>query len=180
MTISTVLLAYAALVATLALGISLLLLRAAYPNTLPQLGNPVSLPPSGPPIGSPATPITVLTNTGALLDTTELAGRSYLLAFVSSSCEGCRAALPAMIGYAGRLFGGSGRLITVIVGDTRRGLDIALALDGVATVVHEPDGGPIGIAYRISLFPSYVLISDDGTVQATGQSVRDLPQSQPQ
>jgi hypothetical protein len=84
-----------------------------------------------------------------------------------------------MIGYAHQLpceF----RLIAVIVGDPRRGADLEQALAPVATVVSEPDGGPISTAYQIHLFPSYVLISDTRKVLATGQSVRDLPQPQPQ
>jgi hypothetical protein len=189
MTITTVLVVYTTLVATLALGISLLILRClqaphgsphAFPHTgRPAMGTAVTLPASGPDVGSPAPPFTARTSTGALLNTAGLTGRSYLLAFVSSSCEGCRLALPGMIDYAGQL-PGELRLITVIVGDPRRGTDIEQILAPVATIVSEPDGGPITTAYQIQLFPSYVLISDTGTVLATGQSVRDLPQRQPQ
>lgn len=184
MTVTTVLVGYTTLTATLALGISLLLVRSLSAGPSPTAGTPpagtaVVLPPSGPDVGSTAPPFRARTSTGALLDTEGLTDRYYLLAFVSSSCEGCRAALPAMIGYAG-LLPGPLRLITVIVGDPRRGADIEQTLAAVATIVYEAPGGPIATAYRIQLFPSYVLISDAGTVLATGQSVRDLPQPQPQ
>jgi hypothetical protein len=182
MTVTTVLVVYTTLVATLALGISLLILHALSGSGTvggPAVRTPVTLPASGPEVGSPAPAFTARTSTGAMLDTAELAGRSYLLAFVSSTCMGCRDALPGMVGYAGQL-PEEFRLITVIVGDLRRGRDIEQALAPVATIVSEPDGGPIGTAYQIRLFPSYVLISDAGTVLATGQSVRDLPQPQPQ
>ncbi len=184
MTVTTVLSVYTSLAATLALGISLLIVRSmsagTFPATaMPPSGTGVTLPPSGPDVGSPAPRFSALTSTGALLDTAELTARPYLLAFVSSSCEGCRASLPAMIGYASQLPGPL-RLITVIVGDPRRGTDIEHALAAVATIVYEAAGGPIATAYRIQLFPSYVLISDAGTVLATGQSVQDLPQPQPQ
>lgn len=139
----------------------------------------VPLPASGPEVGSAALPFTARTSAGTVLDTAELAGHTFLLAFVSSTCEGCRNALPGMIGYAGQL-PGEFRLITVIVGDSQRGADIERALASVATVVSEPNGGPISTAYRIHLFPSYVLVDDTGTVVATGQSVRDLPLPQPQ
>ena len=182
MTVTTVLMMYTTLTATLALGISLLILRSLHAGTPPGTGTPpgstgVTLPPSGPDIGSPAPRFSARTSTGALLDTAQLTDRYYLLAFVSSSCEGCRAALPTLIGYAGQLPGPL-RLITVIVGDPHRGTDIEHALSAVATIVYEAAGGPIATAYRIQLFPSYVLISDAGTVLATGQSVRDLPQPQ--
>jgi hypothetical protein len=181
MTVTTVLVGYTTLVATLALGISLLILRTLQGSAQPgePSTGPVALPASGPEVGSTAPPFTARTSTGGLLHSGELAGRSYLLAFVSSSCQGCRNALPGMIGYANQLPGGF-RLITVIVGDPRRGADLEQALAPVATVVSEPDGGPISTAYQIHLFPSYVLISDTGRVLATGQSVRDLPQPQPQ
>jgi hypothetical protein len=149
------------------------------PLAAAPVGTGVTLPASGPDVGAPAPPFTSRTSTGAVLDTATLAGRNYLLAFVSSTCMGCRDALPGMIGYASQLPGDFG-LITVIVGDARRGRDIEQALAPVATVVSEPDGGPISTAYQIRLFPSYILVSDTGTVLATGQSVRDLPQPQPQ
>lgn len=117
MTIITVLVVYATLVATLALGISLLLLRSlpAGPPA-PAVERGVALPDGGPDIASPASPFTARTSTAALLDTAELAGQTYLLAFLSSSCQGCLVALPAMIGYASQL-PDPRRLITVIVGD---------------------------------------------------------------
>ncbi|HEX8092881.1 TlpA family protein disulfide reductase [Jatrophihabitans sp.] len=181
MTITTVLVGYTTLAATLALAISLLSLRSLQgsPAARPAVRTAVTLPASGPDVGSPAPPFTARTSTGAVLGPAELAGRNYLLAFVSSTCPGCREALPGMVGYASQL-PGDFRLITVIVGDPRRGTDIEQTLAPVATIVSEPDGGPIGNAYQIHVFPSYVLISDDGTVLATGQSVRDLPQPQPQ
>jgi len=180
MTITTVLVVYTTLAATLALGISLLILHSLHaPPGGPAGRTGVTLPASGPDVGSPAPPFTARTSTGALLDPAQLAGRNYLLAFVSSTCQGCREALPGMVGYASQL-PRDFRLITVIVGDPGRGTDIEQTLAPVATIVSEPDGGPISGAYRIHLFPSYVLISDSGTVLATGQSVRDLPQPQPQ
>ncbi|HEV2888207.1 MAG TPA: hypothetical protein VGX49_14950 [Jatrophihabitans sp.] len=179
MTVTTVLVVYTTLVATLALGISLLILRLLPVRTPLPAGGAVSLPASGPDVASPAPPIRARTSTAALLDTAELAGRSYLLAFLSSSCQGCRAALPAMTNYASQLPGDQ-RLIAVIVGDPRRGADIERQLAQVATIVSEPEGGPIAAAYRIAVFPSYVLVSETGTVLATGQSVLDLPQPQPQ
>jgi cytochrome oxidase Cu insertion factor (SCO1/SenC/PrrC family) len=180
MTITTVLVVYTTLVATLALGLSLLILRSLHTGTpRPPAGNAVTLPASGPDVGSGAPPFTTTTSTGARFDTAELAGRSYLLAFVSSSCQGCRTALPAMIGYASQLPGPQ-PLVTVIVGDPEQGADIAQLLAPVATIVAEPEGGPIAAAYRIALFPSYVLISETGTVRATGHSIRQLPQPQPQ
>jgi|GEM_PF-2590453 len=182
MTIITVLVAYTTLVATLALAISLLLLRALPAEPLPASGRPgtlASLPPSGPEVGSPVPPIRAHTSTASLLDTAGLAGHGYLVAFLSSSCQGCRVSLPILLGYAERL-ADPDRLIVVIMGERWRGEDLEQRLAGLATVVPESDGGPIVAAYGITAFPSYVLVSGTGTVVATGHSVPDLPQPQPQ
>jgi thiol-disulfide isomerase/thioredoxin len=177
MTITAVLTAYATLVASLALAISLLVLRVL-PARDPQPEG-VPLPVSGPDPGSPAPPIVARTSTGLLLDSTELAGRPHLVAFLSSRCPGCRATLPPLAHYLS-LLPSPLRLIVVIVGDPRRGADLEQSLAPIATVVFEPDGGPITAAYRITGFPSYVLVSASSTVLATSQSVPELPQPQPQ
>lgn len=179
MTITTVLAGYAALVASLALAVSLLVLRVLPSGTPhPRVADGLPLPGGGPDIGSPAPPIVARTSTGQLLDTTELAGGPYLVAFLSSSCPGCRATLPPLAGYVG-LLPTPLPLIVVIVGDPGRGADIERLLAPIASVVFEPDGGPVVAAYRVTGFPSYVLVSPASTVLATGQSVRDLPQPQP-
>jgi thiol-disulfide isomerase/thioredoxin len=189
MTITTVLVAYTTVVATLALAIALLL-RSLPARSLPAWSLPAqplsarpgtlaSLPPSGPDLASPAPPFHARTSTAAWLDTSELIGHRYLLAFLSSGCRGCRAGLPVLIDYAGRLADPQ-RLVAVIVGERGQGADLEQRLAGLATIVSEPDGGPIAAAYRITAFPSFVLVSEDGTVLATGHSVRDLPQPQPQ
>jgi hypothetical protein len=178
-TITTVLVGYTTLTATLALAISLLNLRLLpVRGSSPAAGGAVSLPASGPEVASPAPPILAATSTGELLDTSTSSGRSYLVAFLSSSCLGCRAALPALLGH-GRL-PGSPRLIAVLVGDRRRGADLEQQLASLATIVFEQADGPIATAYRITGFPSYVLVSAEGTVLATGRSVLELPQPQPQ
>lgn len=180
MTIDTVLVVYAALVATLALGVALLLLRSL-PATQPQQPPPgqAALPPSGPDLASRAPRIRAGTNTGAMLDTAELGGRRYLVAFLSGSCRGCRLTLPLLTDYAGRLADPQ-RLIAVIAGERGQGADLELRLAGLATIVPEPEGGEIATAYRITRFPSYVLVSETGTVLATSHSVLELPQPQPQ
>lgn len=180
MTITTVLVVYATLVATLALGISLLILRALPLGTLESAkGDALARQDGGPDVGSLAPPFTARTNTGALLDTADLAGSNYLLTFLSSNCPGCLAAVPALVGYAGQL-GDSHHLVTVIVGDSQRRAELEQRLASIATVICEPDAGPIAATYGITLFPSYLLISETGKVLATGQSVHDLPQPQRQ
>ncbi|HEX8080242.1 MAG TPA: hypothetical protein VF557_08535 [Jatrophihabitans sp.] len=180
MTITTVLVMYASLVATLALGISLLILRALPLDSLASAeGDALARQDSGPDMGSLAPPCTARTNTGALFDTADLVGSNYLLTFLSSNCPGCLTAVPALVGYAGQL-GDSQHLVTVIVGDSPRRAELEQRLAAIATVICEPEAGPIAATYRITVFPSYLLISETGEVLATGQSVHDLPQPQRQ
>jgi thiol-disulfide isomerase/thioredoxin len=180
MTFTTVLVVYATLAATLALGISLLVLRALPLEFLGSAkGDGTARRASGVEVGSPASPFTARTSTGALLDTADLAGSNYLLAFYSSSCPGCLAAVPALASYASQA-ADSQQLIAVIVGESHHRPELEDRLASIATVISELEAGPIAAAYRITVFPSYVLISDTGTVLATGQSVLDLPQPQRQ
>lgn len=180
MTITTVLVVYATLVATLALGISLLILRALPLDTLGSAkGNSAAWRDSGPDVGSLAPPITARTNTGAVLDTSDLAGGNYLLAFLSSNCPGCLAEVPGLVGYASQP-GNPQRLVAVIVGESQRRAELEQQLASAASVICEPEAGPIAAAYRITVFPSYVLISETGIVLANGQSALDLPQPQRQ
>lgn len=181
MTIITVLVAYTTLVATLALGIALLILRLLHTGAPAAAeGGPVTLPASGPDFASPAPPFTARTRTAQVLDSADLAGRTYLLAFLSSSCAGCLTALPSLLGYASQLRDPQ-QAITVIVGAFNdRAADIEQRLTGLATIVSEPEGGPIATAYRINLFPSYVLVSESGTVLANSSSVLELPLPQRQ
>ena len=180
MTITAVLVVYATLVATLALGISLLILRALSLDTLGSAqGDAFARQDNGPRVGSLAPPFTARTNTGALLDTADLAGSNYLLTFLSSNCPGCLAAVPGLAGYASQL-GDSRQLVTVIVGESQRRTELEQRLASIATVICEPEAGPIAAAYRITAFPTHLLISETGTVLANGQSVLDLPQSQRQ
>jgi len=171
MTIADVLSVYAALVASLALGIALLILRV-----LPDPGEPGEVAqrpawsPGGPEPGSLVPPI----HTGQSPEPAE-PGRAQLVAFLSSSCSACRSTLPSLLGYLGTL-----RLIAVIAGEPRAGADLERLLAPVGTVVFEPYGGPIAAAYRITGYPCYVLLSADSVVLATGSSVLDLPQTQPQ
>lgn len=181
MTITTVLVVYTTLVATLALGISLLILRALPLDSLGATkGDAHTGQSSGPEVGSAAPSFTARTRTAEELDSTELEGRSHLFAFLSSSCAGCLTALPSLLGYASQLRDPH-QVITVIVGDfNERAVEIEQRVAGMATVVSEPDGGPIATAYQITLFPSYVLVSETGTVLATSSSVLELPLPQRQ
>ena len=128
-------------------------------------GEPVTLPPSGPEVGTlaPAVP-------GAV----PRAGGVQLVAFASATCQGCRTGLPRLVSYA-RLLGGRDRVVVVIVGDSAAGADIEAAVAGVARVVADERADALAIAYGITVFPTYVLVGEGGLVEATTLSVGELP-----
>ncbi|SDU81063.1 MauE/DoxX family redox-associated membrane protein [Jiangella alkaliphila] len=128
-------------------------------------GRPVTLPPNGPDIGSPApaVPGTVPPRAGGI----------RLIAFASATCQGCRDGLPKLVAYA-RLLGGRDRVVVAIVGDSVAGADIEAAVSGVARVIADERADGLAGVYGIAVFPTYVLV-DDGLVEAVTLSVNELP-----
>ncbi|WP_432971173.1 TlpA family protein disulfide reductase [Dactylosporangium sp. CA-233914] len=155
---------YAAVTATVALGLVLLLIRRL------RHGAPARhpLPDSGPEIGRPAPALD-------LPPGVEAAAGPRLLAFYSVDCAGCRHSLPRFLPYAREFAGTGGQVVAVIVGDERGGAELASFLHGIATVVHEPEPGVRAQRYGIRLFPQYVLVDADGQVIATTHSATELP-----
>lgn len=129
-------------------------------------GQPITLPQSGPEVGTlaPAVP-------GAL---PARAGGVQLVAFASATCQGCRDGLPRLVAYA-RLLGGRDRVVVVIVGESADGADIEAAVAGVARTVGNERADALATAYGITVFPTYVLVGDDGLVEAATVSVDELP-----
>lgn len=146
-------------------------------------GVPVTLPPSGPEVGTLAPPLPGLVPgpqagaapvSGPEADAAAPVGGVQLVAFASAGCQGCRTHLPGLVAYA-RLLGGRERVVVVIVGDRAEGADIEAAVAGVARVVGGGRADALATAYGISVFPTHVLVGGDGLVEASGVSVDELP-----
>ncbi|TDE01809.1 MauE/DoxX family redox-associated membrane protein [Jiangella asiatica] len=129
------------------------------PANAPAGGEPVTLPPSGPDIGAPAP---------------RAAGGVRLVAFASASCRGCRLALPRLVAYA-TVLGGRGTAVVTVVGDPAEAADIVAAVSDVASVVSGARADDLAAVYGVVLFPTYVLVSGDGLVEAVTHSVDELP-----
>ncbi|MEV6932700.1 hypothetical protein AB0M46_50550 [Dactylosporangium sp. NPDC051485] len=157
---------YAAVTATAALGLVLLMIRRLRHGVAAPAHRP--LPGSGPEIGRPAPALD-------LPPGVEAAGGPRLLAFYSVSCAGCRQSLPRFLPYAREFAGTGGQVVAVIVGDERGGAGLASFLHGIATVVHEPEPGVRAGRYGVRLFPQYVLVDAAGQVIATTHSAAELP-----
>jgi hypothetical protein len=57
-------------------------------------------------------------------------------------------------------------LLAVVCGPVEEAADLVRQLDPVATVVVEPDRGPIQQAFEVSGFPAFVLVRD-GVAEAS-------------
>ena len=121
--------------------------------------------PAGLPVGAPvgefaATGVSGRPVTRAMLD------RPALVGFFSPGCAPCKEKLPDFVAQAARRPGGPDAVLAVVVGDPAEAAESVAALRPVATVVVEPEDGPLQWAFAIGGFPTFVLV-EDGVVAAS-------------
>ncbi|WP_214322579.1 TlpA family protein disulfide reductase [Nonomuraea sediminis] len=117
------------------------------------------------PVGVPAGEFAAATLDGEPVTLGTLGDRP-LVGFFSPHCQPCKEQLPTFIKYAGARPGGRDAVLAVIVGTEEEAEATAERLRPVATVVVEPDAGPIQQAFRVTGFPAFLLV-EDGTVAAS-------------
>jgi thiol-disulfide isomerase/thioredoxin len=93
-------------------------------------------------------------------------GDRLLAGFFSPNCGPCKDRLPGFLAYAAARSGGPERILAVVAGTTEESAALVDQLRPVATVVVEPDQGPVQQAFGIAGFPAFVLV-DDGWVAAS-------------
>ncbi len=93
-------------------------------------------------------------------------GDRPLVGFFSMSCSACHERLPAFLAFAAARRGGRDRLLAVVAGPAGESADLVRQLEPVATVVTEPEEGPIQQAFEVTGFPAFVLVRD-GVVEAS-------------
>jgi hypothetical protein len=98
-----------------------------------------------------------------------------LVAFLSSSCHGCREQLPGFLRYAAGHADASQVLAVVVVDARAPGDDLVSALGGDCRIVVEGESGPLSTAFSIGGYPSFFTIDASGRVVGSAPSVRDLP-----
>lgn len=113
-------------------------------------------------------------------DGTEVALRSLtqvpsLVAFLSTSCEACLEQLPRVERYARGMPGGRSAVLAVIAGDSTDAENIRARLQPVAQVVVEPEDGPLAREFAVNVWPAYLLVGQNGVVDAVGSAVERLP-----
>lgn len=85
-------------------------------------------------------------------------GASPLVAFMSTECSACHERLPSFLAFASARPGGRDRLLAVVVGPDVQAAELVRQLAPVATVVTEPEHGPLQQAFEVTGFPAFVLV----------------------
>lgn len=98
--------------------------------------------------------------------TRDTLGDRPLVGFLSPQCRPCKERLPAFVDFAATRPGGRDRLLAVVVGTGEEAAELVEKVRRVATVVVEPDGGPIQQAFAVTGFPAFVLV-EQGVVAAS-------------
>jgi hypothetical protein len=93
----------------------------------------------------------------------DMLGSRPLVGFFSPHCEPCRERLPAFVAHAADR---PDPVVAVVVGTTVETGDVVAQLRPVATVIVEPDQGPVQRAFGVTGFPAFVLV-EDGLVVAS-------------
>ncbi|WP_219462373.1 TlpA family protein disulfide reductase [Nonomuraea rhizosphaerae] len=101
-----------------------------------------------------------------------------LVGFLSTGCPACHEELPRFVEYAGAVPGGREQNLVVISGSADEAADIIEAVSPVARVVVEPVEGPLMTAFGVRRWPLFVVLGQDGTVQAGTGGVAALARSQ--
>ena len=138
--------------------------------------------PSSLPVGSKAPEFEVTTISGVTRSLASLTGARSAVGFLSVNCGPCREQLPEFKEYARTVPGGARQVLAVVAGDSERDQD-AIAefvgeLDGVASVVVEPvRAGAAGQAFAVNRWPTFLVLDEDGKIEAGGAVVRALSAS---
>jgi hypothetical protein len=139
----------------------------------PMGGDETSLP-----VGATVAPFEVATVDAHTVSLASL-GERPLVGFFSPSCKPCNERLPGFVQHAGSRPGGRDNVLAVVAGTLEGSVEYVEQLRAVATVVVEPDQGPVQKAFGVTGFPSFLLLRE-GEVDVTDYNLapiveRDVP-----
>ncbi|MFB7271689.1 TlpA family protein disulfide reductase [Streptomyces sp. NPDC056244] len=112
-------------------------------------------------------------------DTVELAtgsGDSWILAFLSTTCSGCKAQLPVYREYLKRQDVSPDRLITVVSGAAADLGMYTAEIGEMSRVVHADDSSTIGSDLNVYIWPTYLLVNSERAVEFSTTSISSLPE----
>jgi thiol-disulfide isomerase/thioredoxin len=100
-------------------------------------------------------------------------GAATLVGFFATDCPSCADSLPEFLARA--TADGRHRTLAVVTGardDDHRYVD---QLAPTVPVVADPEADDLVSAFRVRVFPAFVLLGPDGIVRASGNSLDDVP-----
>ncbi|MEU1145959.1 TlpA family protein disulfide reductase [Streptomyces sp. NPDC005863] len=100
----------------------------------------------------------------------------WILTFQSVTCSGCEAQLPAYRQYLQQSGLPRERVISVISGARAELGPYAAALGDLATIVHDDEAKSLADRLGVRIWPTYLVVSPDGTVGHSTESVGSLPE----
>ncbi|MEU6769527.1 hypothetical protein ABZ916_44275 [Streptomyces sp. NPDC046853] len=102
-------------------------------------------------------------------------GESWLLAFMSLDCGGCKAQMPSYLRYLRQHSIPPQRAVTVLVGDNEVTRDAVPAdLLRYTRVLPATEASPVVMDLKVSSWPTYLVVDGAGTVAYATQSVTRL------
>jgi AhpC/TSA family len=114
--------------------------------------------------GSQAPDFSAVAMTGAHVGLGSLLGHASLVGIFSSACKPCRDHMPGFVAAARQLPSGSSGAVAVVRGDEADAADLLEALGDSATVILEPEGGPVGEAFSVETYPSMYMLDESGLI----------------
>ncbi|BCL16545.1 TlpA disulfide reductase family protein [Micromonospora sagamiensis] len=87
-------------------------------------------------------------------------GERPLVGFFSPQCQPCKERLPGFVEYAASRAGGADNVLAVVAGTPQEAAETVEQLRQVATVVVEPDQGPVQKAFGVNGFPAFLLVEN--------------------
>ncbi|WP_433180398.1 TlpA family protein disulfide reductase [Actinoallomurus sp. CA-150999] len=126
------------------------------------------------PAGAVVPEFTATTTAGGAVSRSTVSGG--VIAFFSPGCGACEKQLPRFTDLARTLAGDEDTpVLAVLHGTMEETRDQLAALSPVVEVVVEEPDDPIGTAFAVTGYPSFVVIDADGKIAATSYTLDRLP-----
>jgi len=125
-------------------------------------------------VGTPAPPYEARTIAGGDHSLVDLHGAPSLVGFFSARCSSCRSQLADFVTLAKTVSGGPTHVLAVIAGETDESRYLRDGLADVASVVQEPESGPISKAFEIKAYPTFYVLDEETRVHAAATIVSRL------
>ncbi|MFI5753664.1 TlpA family protein disulfide reductase [Streptomyces sp. NPDC051569] len=103
------------------------------------------------------------------------AGDSWILAFLSTTCSGCKAQLPLFREYILQQGVSPDRVVTVVSGEVADLGDFVTEIGGTSRIVHADDSSTIGSDLHVYIWPTFLVVSSERVVEFSTTSVSKLP-----